>query len=145
MSAAAKAIRAVNVLMQAGSQLSGLLADTTMLDVPGRDLRLIDQLIGMSVQSIKIGMRCAANERQITEGAEQFVAIACGHLDDLQRWLRDHPAYVSQTSDGRLRAGKPINGQVIREAVGQVLEQLRGLLPQETQPLMQAAAVRAVR
>ena len=129
MTAAAQAIRTVNTLMQAGSRLSELLADTTILDVPGRDLRLIDQLIGMSVQSIKIGLRCGASEEQLVEGAEQFAAIARGHLADLQRWLAGHPSYVSQTSDGRLRAGKPVDGDVIRDIAAEVHQLLTTLVP----------------
>jgi hypothetical protein len=129
MTAAVKAIRIVNTLMQAGSRLSELLADTTILDVPGRDLRLIDQLIGMSVQSIKIGLRCGASEEKLSEGAEQFAAIARNHLDDLQRWLSNHPSYVSQTSDGRLRSGKPVDGDVIRDTAAEVHQLLTTLSP----------------
>jgi len=132
MSAAAKAVKVINVLMAVGSQLSELLANTTILDVPGRDLRLIDTLIGMSVQSIKIAMRCGAPEEKMTEGVEQFAAIACGHISNIQRWLDNHPAYISQTSDGRLRAGKPVDGQAIKAATAKMLEQLRGLLPERT-------------
>lgn len=131
-SPAGKAVRTINVLMQVSAHLSDLLADTTALDVPGRDLRLIDQLVGMSVQSIKIGLRCGADEKKITEGVEQFAVIACGHLDDLQRWLRDHPSYVSEPSDGRERFAPPIDGQILQSSAAKVREQLRGLLPATT-------------
>src|SRR4030042_4759052 len=129
MSAESKAASVVNILMNAGSKISGLLSDTSTDDVPGRDLRLIDQLIGMSVQSIRIALRCGANEQKVTAGNEQNTGSACGHLDDLQRWLRDHPAYMSQTSDGSKGSGRPVDGQAIREVVSAVDRLLSVIIP----------------
>jgi len=129
MTAMSKAVNLINTLSNCSAKLSELLADTDTSDVPGRDLRLIDLSIGTAVQSIKIGLRCNATEERISKDAEQLAAIALRNLHDLQRWLAGHPAYVSQTSDGRARAGKLVAGKVILAAAEEVDRLLSTIAP----------------
>jgi len=133
MTAMSKAVELINVLSKCTVALSELLANTDISDVPGRDLRLIDLSIGTAVQSIKIGLKCNASEERIAKDAGQLAESALHNLHDLRRWLENHPAYVSQTSDGRDRAGKPVAGKVILAAAEEVGRLLSTIAPSQLQ------------
>jgi len=126
-----KAIELTNVLSKCTVALSELLADTDTGDVPGRDLRLIDLSIWTAIRSIKIDILCNAGENRIVKDAETACLGALRHLHDLRLWLENHPAYVSQTSDGRVRAGKPVAGKVILAAAEEVGRLLSMIAPSQ--------------